>query len=108
ERGYLGCGLPHEYGGQGSDAVTFGLLNEAFGRGSSALTGVLTVQAMVSMALLKWGTAQQKRNWLPLLARGEMIGTFALTEPGAGSAIQSLGTEFTQKSENDPLTLNGT
>ena len=77
--GYLGCSLPPEYGGQGWDVVTFGLLNEAFGRGSSALTGVLTVQAMVSMALLKWGTVQQKRTWLPPLAKGELIGAFALT-----------------------------
>ena len=58
--GYLGCTLPPHYSGQGWDIVTFGLLNEALGRGSSALTGVLTVQAMVSMALLKWGTKEQK------------------------------------------------
>src|SRR5437588_499515 len=57
QAGYLGCSLPPEYGGQGWDIVTFGLLNEAFGRASSALTGVLTVQAMVSMALLKIGRA---------------------------------------------------
>lgn len=106
--GYLGCSLPADYGGQGWDIVTFGLLNEAFGRGSSALTGVLTVQAMVSMALLKWGTAEQKRKWLPALAKGEMIGAFALTEPAAGSAIQSLATEFTQNSEGRSLVLNGT
>src|SRR5467141_3388430 len=108
QRGCLGSSLPPEYGGQGWDIVTFGLLNEAFGRGSSALTGVLTVQAMVSMALLKWGTAEQKRKWLPPLAKGEMIGAFALTEPGAGSAIQSLVTEFTQNSEGHSLILNGT
>jgi alkylation response protein AidB-like acyl-CoA dehydrogenase len=63
---------------------------------------------MVSMALLKWGTAEQKRKWLPPLAKGEMIGAFALTEPGAGSAIQSLVTEFTQNSEGHRLILNGT
>src|SRR5437762_10279559 len=99
--GYLGCNLPPDYGGLGCDVVTFGLLNEAFGRGSSALTGVLTVQAMVTMALLKWGTVEQKRKWLPPLAKGEMIGAFALTEPGAGSAIQSLVTEFTRAREGD-------
>jgi len=103
--GYLGSSLPSEYDGQGWDVVTFGLLNEAFGRGSSALTGVLTVQAMVSMALLKWGTVEQKRAWLPPLAKGEMIGAFALTEPGAGSAMQSLVTEFTQNGGG--LILNG-
>lgn len=105
--GYLGSSLPPDYGGQGWDIVTFGLLNEALGRGSSSLTGVLTVQAMVSMALLKWGTEEQKKRWLPPLAKGEMIGAFALTEPGAGSAIQSLVTEFTQRSEGDALILNG-
>ena len=96
--GYLGCSVPQAYGGQGWDVATFGLLNEALGRGSSALTGVLTVQAMVSMALLKWGTEAQRRQWLPPLAKGEMIGAFALTEPGAGSALESLATEFVQPS----------
>jgi len=105
--GCLGCTLPKEYGGQGWDLVTFGLLNEALGKGSSSLTGVLTVQAMVSMALLKWGTRAQKERWLPPLATGEMIGAFALTEPGAGSALQSLVTEFTRDSGSDSLTLNG-
>jgi alkylation response protein AidB-like acyl-CoA dehydrogenase len=103
--GYLGCSLPPHYGGQGWDIVTFGLLNEAFGRGSSALTGVLTVQAMVSMALLKWGTKEQKGKWLPPLARGEMIGAIALTEPGAGSDLQSLATGLTP--EGDHFILNG-
>jgi len=107
QSGYLGCSLPPDYGGQGRDVVTFGLLNEAFGRASSALTGVLTVQAMVSMALLKWGTPEQKRTFLPPLAKGEMIGAFALTEPGAGSATQALATEFTRNNEGDRLVLNG-
>jgi alkylation response protein AidB-like acyl-CoA dehydrogenase len=107
QAGYLGCSLPAQYGGQGHDVVTFGLLNEAFGRGSSALTGLLTVQAMVSMALLKWGTAEQRRKWLPSLAKGEKIAAFALTEPGAGSALQSLVTQFSQPAEGGPLRLNG-
>ena len=93
EAGYLGVTLPRDYAGQGGNTVTFGLLNEAMGRGSSALTGVLTCQAMVSMALLKWGTPEQKTRWLPSLAKGETIGAFALTEPGAGSDTQALVTE---------------
>jgi alkylation response protein AidB-like acyl-CoA dehydrogenase len=106
--GYLGATLPCEYGGQGWDVVTFGLLNEAFGTGSSSLTSVLTVQAMVSMALLKWGTRQQKADWLPRLASGEVIAAFALTEPGAGSALQTLTTAFSRSPESEYLTLNGT
>ncbi len=107
QAGYLGCTLPLEHGGQGRDVVTFGLLNEALGQASSAFTGVVTVQAMVSMALLKWGTRDQKQRWLPSLANGETIAAFALTEPGAGSAIQSLATRFTQESPGGPLRLNG-
>jgi len=103
--GYLGCSLPKDVGGKGWDVVTFGLLNEAFGRGSAALTGVLTVQAMVSMAILKWGTSQQKRAWLPPLAEGEIIGAFALTEPDAGSDLHFHDTPFTESS--DGLILNG-
>ena len=107
QSGYLGSSLPAEYGGQAWDIVTFGLLNEAMGRGSSSLTGVLTVQAMVSMALLKWGTAEQRNRWLPQLAAGKIIGAFALTEPGAGSALQSLTTQFTRAPGGDGLVLNG-
>jgi alkylation response protein AidB-like acyl-CoA dehydrogenase len=97
--GYLGCSLPQERGGQGWDTVTFGLLNEALGRGSSSLTGVLTVQTMVSKALLKFGSAEQIQKWIPLLAKGEIIGAFALTEPGAGSDLHALATEFTRSAD---------
>jgi glutaryl-CoA dehydrogenase (non-decarboxylating) len=105
--GYLGSILPAKYGGRDWDFVTFGLLNEAFGRGSSALTGLITVQAMVAMTLLKWGTDAQRKKWLPPLANGETIGAFALTEPGAGSALQSITTEFRRKNSNGSFILSG-
>jgi alkylation response protein AidB-like acyl-CoA dehydrogenase len=105
ESGYLGSTLPTEYGGQGWDTVSFGLLNEAFGRGSSALTDVLTVQAMVSMSLLKWGTKEQKEKWLPRLAKGQIIAGFAMTEPGAGSNIQLLSTALAP--DGQQFILNG-
>ena len=108
EAGYLGATLPAEYGGRGWDVVTFGLLNEAFGRGSSSLTSVLTVQAMVSMAISKWGTGAQKKAWLPRLASGETIAAFALTEPGAGSDLNSLTTAYSRSPGADALVLNGT
>ena len=105
DSGFLGATLPREYCGQGWDVATFGVLNEVFGQASSALTGVITVQAMVSMALLKWGTEEQKRTWLPPLAQGKTIGAFALTEPGAGSSLKSLTTELTPNGE--AFVLNG-
>ena len=104
--GYLGSTLPVKFGGQGWDTVTFGLLNEAFGRASAALTDLLTVQAMVSMTVLKWGSEEQKSRWLPSLARGEIIGAFALTEPGGGSDLQALQTRFTESGDGT-YRLNG-
>jgi len=105
--GYLGAGIPSEYGGKAWDVVTFGLLNEALGRSDSAFTGILTVQAMVSMALLKWGSDEQRKKWLPSLARGEVIGAFALTEPGVGSDLQSLSTGFRRSGGDGGLILSG-
>jgi len=95
QAGYLGASIPRNMA-ERLDVVTFGLLNEALGEATLSFTGVLTVQAMVSTALLKWGTDKQRRKWLPLLAKGEVIGAFALTEPGAGSAIHSLTTGLKQ------------
>src|SRR5260370_5715865 len=104
--GYLGGSLPIQHGGQGWDTVTFGLLNEALGRGSSSLNGVLTVQTMVSKALLKWGSVEQIQKWIPKLAQREIISAFALTDPSGGSDIHSSPTEFTH-SRGDSLALNG-
>lgn len=103
--GYLGSNIPAEFGGKGWDFVTFGLLNEAVGRGISSLTDLLTIQAMVSMSLLKWGSKDQKNKWLNPLAKGEIIGAFALTEPKVGSAIQNLETNF--RKQGDKYILNG-
>lgn len=105
--GWLGATLPVEYGGKGWDVVTFGLLNEAFGKGSPSLTSVLTVQAMHAMAIVRWGTREQKAKWLPPLASGERIAAFALTEPGAGSALRSLTTSFSRSPGEECLRLNG-
>jgi alkylation response protein AidB-like acyl-CoA dehydrogenase len=107
DAGHFGITLPREYGGWGGTAVTFGLLNEAVGRGSSALTDVITCQAMVSMAVLKWGTPAQKSQWIPSLATGDTIGAFAMTEPGAGSDTPSLSTRFDPASSDGELILNG-
>lgn len=104
-RGYLGCLIPPEYGGRGWDVVTFGLLNEALGRESSAYTGMVTVQAMVSMAVLKWGSEEQKQEWLPSLASGERMAAFALTEPEGGSTLRALKTEF--RRDGSDFVVNG-
>ncbi len=105
--GYFGSNLPTKHGGLGWDTVTFGLLCEALGRCSSSVAVYVTVQTMVSIGLMKWGTAEQKDRWLPQLASGKLLAAFALTEPGAGSAIESITTTFTQCRGTDDLLLNG-
>ncbi|HSD64481.1 MAG TPA: acyl-CoA dehydrogenase family protein [Ignavibacteriaceae bacterium] len=103
--GYFGSFLPKEFGGQEWDIVTYGLLNEAVGNGMAALADLLTIQAMVSIILLKWGTETQKSEWLEQLASGKIIGGFALTEPDTGSDIQSIETEFID--DGNCFRLNG-
>lgn len=91
-QGYLGAIIPRDYGGSEMDMVTFGLLNEALGRGCSSLRSLLTVQSMVASAILRWGSRAQQRRWLPGLASGETIAAFALSEPEVGSDAKSIQT----------------
>jgi len=86
--GYLGGCIPGEYGGSASDALSYGLLCHELGRGSASLLSLLTVHGMVSASILKWGTDEQRATYLPRLARGELIGAFAVSEPEVGSDAQ--------------------
>ena len=106
EAGFLGGIIPKEFGGGGWDAVTFGLLNEAIGAASSSLCGLFTVQTMAAMPLVKWGSETQQKQWLQPMAKGEIIASFAITEPNVGSDIQAIETTFTPK--GDTYLLNGT
>lgn len=105
EGGFMATLIPAEYGGKAEDAVSFGLLNEAFGAGSSSLTVWLTVQNMAASSLLRWGTEEQKQEWLPQLAAGSIVGAFAVTEPGTGSDIMGISTRLTR--QGDRYLLNG-
>lgn len=96
ERGWLGGIIPAQYGGAGMDAMTWGLLCEEIGRGSASLLSLFTVHGMVAQALIKWGTDAQRQRWLPLLATGEVIGAFGLTEPNVGSDAASIETTATE------------
>ncbi|HEY3757280.1 MAG TPA: acyl-CoA dehydrogenase family protein [Opitutaceae bacterium] len=91
---WFGAAWPENLGGLGWDTVSFGLLHEAIGRHDSALAGFLTIQSMVGLAVNKWGSPGQKEQWLPRLARGETLASFALTEPAAGSDFAGFTTEL--------------
>jgi len=86
EMGLLGANLPTEYGAAGVSNVAYGLIMQELERGDSGLRSLASVQgALVMYPIYTFGTEEQRRRWLPPLARGEAIGCFGLTEPGAGS-----------------------
>ena len=87
---FLGALAPTSVGGAGMDWVTFGILNEELGRGCSSLRSLVTVHSMVIGGLTRWGTDHQKRSFLEPLARGRMLGAFALTEDTAGSDASAI------------------
>ena len=91
--GYLGATIPEEYGGMGLDTVSYCLVIEELGRADSSVRGVVSVNVgLVGKTILRWGTEDQKREWLPRLCSGEVLGCYGLTEPGTGSDAASLAT----------------
>jgi alkylation response protein AidB-like acyl-CoA dehydrogenase len=93
-------------GAMGMDYISFALVYEELGRVDSSIRGFLAVHAgLVSMCIHDWGTAAQKAVYLPLLASGDWIGCYCLTEPNAGSDAASM--ETTAREEGDEFVLNG-
>jgi len=104
--GFLGVPIPEEYGGAGLDYIAEALVFEEVGYADSSVRTTLSVQmSLVELTLLKWGTEQQKRDYLPRLCKGEWIGCFGLTEPGAGSDAGNLSTRATRQGSD--WVLNG-
>ncbi|WP_329383921.1 acyl-CoA dehydrogenase family protein [Streptomyces sp. NBC_01716] len=93
---------------QGAD-LTFGTLaeiHEEIGRACSSVRSLLTVHTMVTFAVRRWGTAEQKERWLPELAAGRVTGAFCLTEPEVGSDATAVTTTALRKGGG--WVLNGT
>jgi glutaryl-CoA dehydrogenase (non-decarboxylating) len=91
--GYLGAALPGRWGGGGLDPVSYGLVTEEVGRVCSSVRSLMTVHNMAAQAILRVGDPGQRADLLPRLCTGERIIAFALTEPDAGSSIETLATE---------------
>ncbi len=105
--GYMGMLLPEEYGGSNLDFVSYICAMEEFSKACAALEIGLSVHnSLVCDAILKFGTEDQKKKYLPALARGEKIGAYSLTEPGSGTDAGSLRTSAV--SQGDHYLLNGT
>jgi glutaryl-CoA dehydrogenase len=86
ELGLFGANLPEEYGCAGLNNVAYGLIMQELERGDSGVRSFASVQgALVMYPIYAFGSEEQKRYWLPRMARGEVIGCFGLTEPDYGS-----------------------
>jgi butyryl-CoA dehydrogenase len=93
DMGYLGPIVAEEYGGRGLDYRTYGLIVEEIGRGDSSARTVVSVQtSLVCSSIQRWGSEEQKHEWLPRLCTGEILGCFGLTEPNTGSDAANLAT----------------
>ncbi len=100
EAGLLGGPLPERYGGEAWDSLALALCYEELGRVDSSVRGFMTVQtSLVAQCILQWGTEEQRARYLPGLASGELVGCYALTEPGAGSDAAAIATRAHATSE---------
>jgi alkylation response protein AidB-like acyl-CoA dehydrogenase len=105
ELGLFGATIPQEYGGLGLDVTTYAMVVEELCRGWMSLSGVLNTHLMLAYMLRMHGTDEQKRRYLPAMARGEHRGALCLTEPHAGSDVQRIRTTAVRR--GDAYILNG-
>jgi len=95
ELALFGCTLPAEYGGSEASHTAYGLANMELEFGGSAWRSLLSVQSgLVMFPIYEYGTEDQKKRWLPLLATGKAFGCFGLTEPGSGSDPGSMSSRL--------------
>ena len=104
--GLFGATLPEEYGCAGMNNVAYGLAMQELERGDSAIRSFASVQSsLVMYPIFAYGSEEQKKHWLPLLASGKRIGCFGLTEPDYGSNPGGMITRAEKVS--DGYRLNG-
>ena len=104
--GLFGLPFPEEYGGQGSDFLTFCIAVEELARIDSSLA--ITLEAGVGLGanpIYHFGTEEQRQRWLVPMCRGEILGAFGLTEPGGGS--DAAATRTTARLERGQWAING-
>ncbi|MFN8122483.1 MAG: acyl-CoA dehydrogenase family protein [Thermoleophilia bacterium] len=107
EIGLLGLTIPEAYGGPGLDATSLALVTEELARADAGTSVAIAVQnGLVASPILRAGSEEQKREWLPRLATGELFGCYALTEPDAGSDTASLRTRAVDTGDGWRVTGN--
>jgi acyl-CoA dehydrogenase len=106
ELGLFGLSVPSEYGGLGLSVAQKALVHEQLGRGPWGLASFISVHTGIGcVGIVRFGSTQQKNHYLPKMAKGEWLGSFALTEPGAGSDAGALQARAERR--GDEYVLNG-
>lgn len=103
--GMFGLLIPEEYGGAGIDIATYALIIEEITRTWMSVAGILNSHLIMAYVVANYGTEEQKRKFLPFFATGEKRGGVALTEPNAGTDLQSI--ETTAVKDGDEYIING-
>jgi len=106
ELGLFGLLIPEEYGGAGIDMATYALIVEEITRTWMSITGIMNSHLIMAYIVANYGTEEQKKRFLPVFATGEKRGGVALTEPNAGTDLQSI--ETTAVRDGDDYVVNGT
>ena len=107
EGGWMGIPIPQQYGGAGSDFLTHIIAVEEISRSCSSTGFTLSFHAgIIGMSLNLFGNEEQKKKYLVPLAKGQHMGAFALTEPGAGTDVMAVST--TAVREGNGYVMNGT
>ncbi|MBA3891099.1 MAG: acyl-CoA dehydrogenase family protein, partial [Gemmatimonadaceae bacterium] len=107
ELGLLGMVIPEEYDGLGLDTLTYLLALEEIAAADASVAVMMSVHnSLPTQMLLRWGTDAQKEQYLRPMARGELLGAFALSEPEAGSDAASLAAQAVR--DGDDWILTGT
>ena len=107
ELGLFGATIAPEYGGLGLPAGTYAKIVMRIARDWMAITGIFNSHLMLALAIEKFGTKAQKQAWLPRLAKGEVRGGLALTEPDAGTDLQAIRTTARRQPDGGYV-INGT
>jgi glutaryl-CoA dehydrogenase (non-decarboxylating) len=106
ELNLFGCPVPEEYGGNGMGYLAHAIATEEIGRVSGSLRVAFNMQTMgTSMSILKWGSEELKRKYIPELMSAKLLGCFGITEPDAGSDTVAMAT--TAVKDGNEYVLNG-
>jgi glutaryl-CoA dehydrogenase (non-decarboxylating) len=106
ELGYYGCPIPEEYSGIDIGHLAQSIITEEIARASSSLRVSFNTQCLgTAFSILRHGTEEQKKEWIPDLITAKKLGCFAITEPDSGSDVMSM--KSTAKPDGDGFILNG-